>query len=245
MIILSWNCHGLENPWPVQDLHQMVKDKKLKMVFLMETKMSNKRVDFLKRKLGFENLFEVDSVGRNGGLVLLWKNDIQVDIQNYSRRHIIAVVLIANNGEKWKFTGFYNHPDLAKCKEAWALLRFLSQFQPLPWLCLGDFNEILNLTEKKGVMEDFQRTLEDCGLSDLGFRGPKFTWHNGREGRAYTQERLERATANSKWCGKFGMIDVEVLASRSSDHNPLLISFIDGRELLRRIFFFFFFLYGS
>jgi hypothetical protein len=63
----------------------MVKDKKPKMVFLMETKMSNKRVDFLKRKLGFENLFEVDSVGRSGGLVLLWKNDIQVDIQNYSR----------------------------------------------------------------------------------------------------------------------------------------------------------------
>jgi hypothetical protein len=63
----------------------MVKDKKPKMVFLMETKMSNKRVDFLKRKLGFENLFEVDSVGRSGGLVLLWKNDIRVDIQNYSR----------------------------------------------------------------------------------------------------------------------------------------------------------------
>jgi hypothetical protein len=70
----------------------MVKEKKPKMVFLMETKMSNKRVDFLKRKLDFANLFAVDSVGWSGGLVLLWKEDVQVDIQNYSRCHINVVV---------------------------------------------------------------------------------------------------------------------------------------------------------
>jgi hypothetical protein len=70
----------------------MVKEKKPKMVFLMETKVSNKRVDFLKRKLDFANLFAVDSVGWSGGFVLLWKEDVQVDIQNYSRCHINAVV---------------------------------------------------------------------------------------------------------------------------------------------------------
>ena len=49
-------------------------------------------------------------------------------------------------------------------------------------MCLGDFNEIINLSEKWGgnehhqnLMESFQSALEDCALLDLGFQGPKFT----------------------------------------------------------------------
>jgi hypothetical protein len=50
------------------------------MVFIMETKMLNKRINFLKIKLGFKNIFAMDSLGHSGGLVLLWRDDIQVDI---------------------------------------------------------------------------------------------------------------------------------------------------------------------
>jgi hypothetical protein len=74
-------------------------------------------------------------------------------------------------------------------------------------------------------MEDFQRALEDCCLSDLGFIGPNFTWTNGREGVASTQERLDRAVANSEWCGYFKEVNVSVLARRSSDHNPCIFLF--------------------
>jgi hypothetical protein len=49
-------------------------------------------------------------------------------------------------------------------------------------MCLGDFNEIINLSEKLGgkehhqsLMEAFKLALEDCALLDLGFQGPKFT----------------------------------------------------------------------
>jgi hypothetical protein len=34
----------------------------------------------------------VDSKGRSGGLILLWHSTINVDIQNYSRRHINVVI---------------------------------------------------------------------------------------------------------------------------------------------------------
>jgi hypothetical protein len=47
-------------------------------------------------------------------------------------------------------------------------------------------------------MEDFQRILEDCLLSDLGFSRPKFTWSNERDDEAFTQERLDRVVANSE-----------------------------------------------
>jgi hypothetical protein len=54
----------------------------------METKLLQHKMEFVKIKLGFDKMFVVDCKGRSGGLVLLWKSTIQVDIQNYSRRHI-------------------------------------------------------------------------------------------------------------------------------------------------------------
>jgi hypothetical protein len=137
MSILSWNCRGLGNLVTVRDLHRLVKDKKPDVVFLMETKMQNKNCDVIRIKLNFDYMFGVDSVGRSGGLLLLWKNTFNVTIQNYSRWHINAV--IAKNGTNlgWKFTRFYGHPETAKRKESWDLLRHLSTLQPTPWLAMG------------------------------------------------------------------------------------------------------------
>lgn len=63
-------------------------------------------------------MFVVDSVGRSGALILLWRDGLQVDIQNYSRRHINATITQMSDGIEWKFTGFYEHPEVAKRKEA-------------------------------------------------------------------------------------------------------------------------------
>jgi hypothetical protein len=97
---------------------------------------------------------------------------------------------------------------------------------------VGDFNEITHQDEKNGAtirsrgqMEAFQRTLDECRLCDLGFKGSKFTWHNGRDGMAFTKERLDRGVANQEWCAMHADVELSVLASRSSDHNSLLVFF--------------------
>ena len=63
---------------------------------------------------------------------------------------------------------------------------------------MGDFNEIVCFGEQLGAvskterqMEDFKEVLEECSLSDLGFKGPLFTWNNGCPDDAFTQERLD------------------------------------------------------
>lgn len=45
-------------------------------------------------------------------------------------------------------------------------------------------------------MLDFREVLTDCALMDLGFRGPKYTWCNKREGTNSISERLDRFMAN-------------------------------------------------
>jgi hypothetical protein len=92
MIVLSWNCRGLGNPRTVRSLHHLVRVKRPNLVFLMETKMLQKRAATVLIKIGFDHCFVVDCHGKGGGLMMLWKDDILVEIQNYSRRHINAVV---------------------------------------------------------------------------------------------------------------------------------------------------------
>jgi len=235
MNLLSWNCWGLGNPRTVRDLHHMVKERRPNFVFLMETFCSKQYMERIRIKLQFDYVFVVDPVGRSGGLALFWSNQTELEIYNYSRRHIHAVVKDREGQFSWRLTGFYGHPDCNKRDESWAILRFLSSLSPSPWLCVGDFNEIVEQAEKEGSllrrdsqMNHFREVLEFCQLGDLGFSSPRFTWCNNRMDSSFTKERLDRAVANPDWCTVFPKVSVLVLPARASDHNPLSVSFSES-----------------
>ena len=85
-----------------------------------------------------------------GSLAMLWSSDVNVAIASYSNHHIDAIVQGAE-GMKWRCTGVYGHPENSQKQHTWTLLRRLAGLFTLPWLCFGDFNEILDLKEKLGV----------------------------------------------------------------------------------------------
>jgi hypothetical protein len=39
---------------------------------------------FIRQKVGLKTTFVVDSVGQNGGLALLWSEEVSLEIQNYN-----------------------------------------------------------------------------------------------------------------------------------------------------------------
>ena len=72
------------NPWTVQDLCLMVREKKPNILFLMETKCRKEKIERIRVRLGFNGMFVVDPVGRSGGLALFWKDVKNLEIQNYT-----------------------------------------------------------------------------------------------------------------------------------------------------------------
>ncbi|XP_059446600.1 uncharacterized protein LOC132178163 [Corylus avellana] len=173
---------------------------------------------------------KINSIGKSGGLALLWSEDVSVDIQTFSYRHINGVCQTKSMDAKWKFIGFYGHSETTKRYEAWELLKFLARLQPLPWICIGDFNEITTMSEKWGgggrnssQMRNFQQTLESCELFDLGIRGPKYTWSIGQSGNTLIKERLDRGFANHDWCNLFPEAEICVEASTNSNHTLLTL----------------------
>ena len=94
-----------------------------------------------------------------------------------------------------------------------------------PWVCIGDFNEILSVNEKEGrvdrssrQMENFRQCLECTGLRDLGFTGSWYTWAGGRRDYGCIRARIGRAVATIEWCGKFPRARLFHLANLASDH---------------------------
>ncbi|GLT53635.1 hypothetical protein SLA2020_268930 [Shorea laevis] len=75
-------------------------------------------------------MFVVDPFGLSGGLALPWKETRDVDIQNYSLRHINAVISMGYTHSVWKFMGFYGHLDRTMRQDSWKLLEHLQLLSP-------------------------------------------------------------------------------------------------------------------
>ena len=248
MSLLIWNARGLGSPRAFMRLRKLIRSCSPVLVFLLETKLSGRRAKFLFRSMGYDGGFHVDSVGRSGGLIMFWKSEWQVSILNYSRCHI-DVEVSQLDGFRWRFSGIYGQPVEHERCHTWALLRRLSGISSLPWLCAGDFNEILKFSEKIGgrdkslrAIRQFRDVLEGCNLYDLGFSGPKFTWRNGQEGQRHVQERLDRFVADEEWRRNFEKARVDHLGFWGSDHRALLLRLkphqdIMGRRFKRKIAF--------
>ena len=112
-----------------------------------------------------------------------------------SLNHIDALV---DEGKEnaWWFIGFYGAPETQNHSTSWDLLCSLNLRFQLPWLCAGDFNEILKSDEKVGgrlrptqQMQEFRVVLDKCSFRDLGFVGNRFTWSKNFVGGITIWER--------------------------------------------------------
>ncbi|GMY22353.1 hypothetical protein FCV25MIE_17594 [Fagus crenata] len=92
----------------------------------------------------------VSRIRTGGGLALLWNDRMRVQVTSYSRSHIDASVEDKGTGKKFHLTGFYGNPETHKRRESWALLKHLSHLSSSPWVCIGDFNEVLDNVERVG-----------------------------------------------------------------------------------------------
>jgi hypothetical protein len=119
---------------------------------VVETHLPKARVEALARTLGYDNGFAVSSTGRSGGLGVFWNNEIKVEILPYSRYHIDARITEGED-EPWRLTCVYGEAQTSERYKTWDMMKRIRAASSLPWMCIGDFNEVLHRHEHDGVGE--------------------------------------------------------------------------------------------
>ena len=149
MSILCWNCCGLGNQQTVQELGDIIQAQDPTVVFLAETWLVEARLASIRDSLQFGHYHGVSKLNRGGGLALFWKKDFDLRVVSSSINYINAVIF-GGTEKAWRFTGFYGAPETHRRPDSWNLLRNLHNQFSLPWLCGGDFNELVKSHEKRG-----------------------------------------------------------------------------------------------
>ena len=204
MSTMAWNCRGLGNRRTVRAFEKVMSSEDPSFIFLMETKLVISEMDGIKDGLNRSQWLVVLRKGRSGGLALLWKKELKVDVQSFSDSHIDAIVDQGVDGKQWRITGFYGNLETSKRQESWLLLKRLSSLNSLPWVCLGDFNKLMDSSEKEGgctrpakQMEAFCDAINMCNLHDMGYSGQDFTWNRRLDSRGWVRKRLDRALVST------------------------------------------------
>lgn len=119
------------------------------VVFLSEMHLNIAKAEKLRRKLRMDRVEVQESNGASGGLLLFWRNPATIQFRDKSKNFIDVIVGDGTN-ELWRFTGFYGEPKWEEKHLSLACLRDLHLRINLPWMVVGDFNEILYSHEKEG-----------------------------------------------------------------------------------------------
>jgi len=118
--------------------------------------------------------------------------------------HTLVRGLFSNNS--WLMSAIYASPRFAERCLLWDNLSKVAELHTLPWIIAGDFNEVLMGEDKFGGKPvnisraiNFQDCLNNCGMINLGFSGPRFTWTNQQPLFTLIEERIDRVFVNTGW----------------------------------------------
>lgn len=181
MSFIAWNCRGLGSPEAVDSLHDLVKQKTPALIFLTETKALTHEMMRVKRRLHFKNGVAVDPQGRAGGLAMLWDDTVDITLRSMSKNHI-DVLVNQEAHEQWRLIGVYGWPERSNKFKTWELLRSLHEQMDVPWMIMGDFNEVLYETEKNSrnpcdfdSVQQFRSVVDELLLKDVACSGYSYT----------------------------------------------------------------------
>ncbi|WCJ35671.1 DNAse I-like superfamily protein [Euphorbia peplus] len=236
MKIISWNCFGAGGTSFQRALRHLVRVSSPDILVLLEPRLPGSRAGAIGRKLGFNNVEVVETVGFSGGVWMFWEDSsITISVCRKNLQFLHCQVTLHGgdwHGLSWMLTCVYVRPQMAFKRVFFDDLRLLSNSVVGPWLIVGDFNCIKVAEEKQGGSArifdrcaSFANWINSLNLVDLGFVGPNFTWYRGATPRTRVACRLDRALSNVAWRTTFPEAIVRHLPRNNSDHVPILVDF--------------------
>uniref|UniRef100_A0ACD5YJ22 Uncharacterized protein n=1 Tax=Avena sativa TaxID=4498 RepID=A0ACD5YJ22_AVESA len=118
---------------------------------------------------------------------MMWLNDVDVSVHLASLNLVLSIVTDRSKNQKFGLVCIYGDPYHRTTSSIWQnVAHFVYYNGNLPVLCIGDMNDLLYDSDKsspninRSRMFAFRSLIKNCGLFDIGFSGPAYTWTNRR-----------------------------------------------------------------
>uniref|UniRef100_A0A803QNQ4 CCHC-type domain-containing protein n=1 Tax=Cannabis sativa TaxID=3483 RepID=A0A803QNQ4_CANSA len=99
------------------------------VLFLMETRLNTNSLILIRQLLNFNNGLDAPRIGLSGGLMLLWKDNIEVNLNTFGSCFFDCFVT-DTGGQNFHFTAFYGSPVVQHRPDSWTLLCRLADIAP-------------------------------------------------------------------------------------------------------------------
>lgn len=150
MNTLFWNARGLARPTFKPNLNLLLSHNKPDILILAETKVPRAQTATIAGSLPFDSWFLVDPIGFAGGILVLWNSArVSISVINQNAQGVHALVEVPSK-TPFFLSAIYASPKFINRKLLWDNLRDVAVSVNMPWLLIGDFNDVVCQSEKWG-----------------------------------------------------------------------------------------------
>jgi hypothetical protein len=114
MNLLAWNCRGLGLPRTVQELVQLIRTYRPKILFICETKLGDKKIKELRWRVGLRKCITQSGRGNGGRIALHYDEQLEIKTLSSGPRYFDVLIKDASNGHQWRGTFVYGEPRVLR-----------------------------------------------------------------------------------------------------------------------------------
>ena len=175
----------------------------------------------------FKEWVVLPSVGRSGGIVLMWDVRCVKVKESLIEDYSISILVEDEIKGDWSFSGTYGPTRRRLRRDFWDELSGLKEICQSRWCVGGDFNVVRRVSKKFNSssttrsMRQFDSLIRDLELTDPTLANARFTWSNFRESPVCY--RLDRFLFTNDWVVGYQSFRQEVEPRAVSDHSPVVL----------------------
>ncbi|XP_019251069.1 PREDICTED: uncharacterized protein LOC109229979 [Nicotiana attenuata] len=185
---IIWNVRGINKLYKKKELKNYLKTKNIKLVGIIEARVKENKARENSQHIapGWEMINNYNAAV-NGRIWVKYGllTTITVKLIKAEAQVLHCTVTNAMRDEEYAISIVYGYNTVEQRRQLWDNLKAIDQMTTIPWIIGGDFNDVLQLQDRKhgnpvtrAETQDFSNRIQELKLNELNWEGDYYTWSN-------------------------------------------------------------------